>query len=85
MQMIYPLVNQNLVRHHIFEREHHGLLTGSALTDVKITLLQVVDITNIHLAVTLERQHIVHSTRIRKSRKCFTEPYYDFKIKVDMD
>ncbi len=31
--------NQNLVRHHIFEREHNGLLTGSALTDVKITLL----------------------------------------------
>lgn len=27
--------NQNLVRQHLFERDHHGLLTGSPLTDVK--------------------------------------------------
>ncbi|HLG26222.1 MAG TPA: translation factor GTPase family protein, partial [Paenisporosarcina sp.] len=31
--------NQNLVRHHLFEKAHNGLLTGSPLADVKITLL----------------------------------------------
>lgn len=30
---------QNLVRTHVFEKEHLGVLTGSPLTDVKITLL----------------------------------------------
>ena len=30
---------QNLIRHHIFERTHRGLLTGSALTDLEITLV----------------------------------------------
>ncbi len=30
---------QNLVRTHVFEKEHKGVLTGSELTDVKITLL----------------------------------------------
>ena len=30
---------QNLIKTHIFERNHHGLLTGSDITDVKITLL----------------------------------------------
>lgn len=39
MSMIYLLEIKFLVRQHVFERNHHGLLTGSALTDVKITLL----------------------------------------------
>ncbi|GJM80619.1 hypothetical protein HMSSN139_31150 [Paenibacillus sp. HMSSN-139] len=30
---------QNLIGQHVLEREHHGLLTGSPLTDVKVTLL----------------------------------------------
>ena len=30
---------QNLIKTHIFERNHHGLLTGSDIKDVKITLL----------------------------------------------
>ncbi|MBQ4561780.1 MAG: TetM/TetW/TetO/TetS family tetracycline resistance ribosomal protection protein [Clostridia bacterium] len=30
---------QHLVRTHVFEKEHKGVLTGSALTDVKIVLL----------------------------------------------
>ena len=39
MQMISRLAIKILVRSHLFERDHHGLLTGSALTDVKVTLL----------------------------------------------
>ena len=30
---------QRLIRTHVFEREHHGVLTGSPLTDVTVTLL----------------------------------------------
>ncbi len=30
---------QNLIRTHVFEKEHRGVLTGSPLTDVKIVLL----------------------------------------------
>jgi len=31
--------NQNLVKHHIFEKAHRGILTGSEITDVKVTLM----------------------------------------------
>lgn len=31
--------NQNLVKVHIFEKEHRGILTGSPITDIKVTLL----------------------------------------------
>ncbi|MGV3465229.1 MAG: GTP-binding protein, partial [Heyndrickxia sp.] len=34
-----PFSYQNLIRHHLFEKEHRGILTGSALTDIKVTLL----------------------------------------------
>jgi small GTP-binding protein len=30
---------QNLIRHHIFEKEHRGILTGSKLTDLEIILV----------------------------------------------
>lgn len=30
---------QNLVRSHVFERKHHGVLTGAELVDVKVTLV----------------------------------------------
>jgi len=31
--------HQNLVEHHLFEKDHHGVLTGSSITDIKVTLL----------------------------------------------
>ncbi|MBW9235604.1 hypothetical protein JQK62_26100, partial [Leptospira santarosai] len=31
--------NQNLVKHHLLEKAHNGLLTGSPLTDINVTLL----------------------------------------------
>ncbi|OIJ14264.1 elongation factor G [Anaerobacillus arseniciselenatis] len=77
---------QNLVRHHLFEREHHGLLTGSALTDVKVTLLT-------------GRAHNKHTSGgdfceatyralrqgLEKAKNIVLEPYYHFKIKVDVE
>jgi ribosomal protection tetracycline resistance protein len=77
---------QNLIRHHIFEREHRGLLTGSPLTDLKITLLN-------------ERAHVKHTSggdfreatfralrqALEKAENILLEPYYDFRIKVNLD
>ncbi|WP_042347237.1 GTP-binding protein [Bacillus massiliigorillae] len=78
--------NQNLVRHHLLEKEHNGLLAGSALTDVKITLLT-------------GRSHIKHTSGgdfreatyralrqgLEKAEIVLLEPYYQFKIKVELD
>lgn len=81
-----PFSYQNLIRHHLFEKEHRGILTGSALTDIKITLLT-------------GRAHIKHTSGgdfreatlralrqgLEKAENLLLEPYYDYKIKVDMD
>lgn len=78
--------NQNLVKTHIHERQHHGLLTGSALTDVKVTL-------------TKGRAHIKHTSggdfreatyralrqALEKAENILLEPYYRFKIQVPLD
>jgi ribosomal protection tetracycline resistance protein len=78
--------NQNLIEHHLFEQEHHGLLTGSPLTDVKVTLLS-------------GRAHIKHTSGgdfreatyrairqgLEKAENLLLEPVYQYKIKVDLD
>lgn len=78
--------NQNLVRHHLFERDHHGLLTGSALTDVKITLLTGRG-HNEHTHGGDFREATYRALRqgLEKAENVLLEPFYDFKIKVDMD
>lgn len=74
---------QNLVRTHIFEREHHGLLTGSSLTDVKITLLNG----RSHLKHTCGgdfREATFRALRqgFEKTKNILLEPYYKFEINV---
>lgn len=78
--------NQNLVKHHIYERDHKGLLTGSPLTDVKISLLTG-RAHNKHTSGGDFRQATYRALRqgLEKADKVLLEPYYDFKIKVDMD
>lgn len=78
--------NQNLVRTHIFERAHHGLLTGSALTDVKITLLTGRG-HNEHTSGGDFREATFRALRqgLEKADNVLLEPVYDFKIKVGMD
>lgn len=75
--------HQNLIKTHIFEREHNGLLTGSPLTDVKITLLT-------------GREHIKHTSGgdfreatyralrqgLEQAENILLEPYYNFRINV---
>ncbi|MFJ8064357.1 GTP-binding protein [Psychrobacillus sp. NPDC096426] len=78
--------NQNLVLHHLLEREHHGLLTGSSLTDVKITLLTGRG-HNEHTHGGDFREATYRALRqgLEKTKNVLLEPFYDFKIKVDMN
>jgi ribosomal protection tetracycline resistance protein len=78
--------NQNLIRHHLFERDHHGLLTGSALTDVKVTLLTGRG-HNEHTSGGDFREATYRALRqgLEKAKNTLLEPYYDYKIKVDLD
>ncbi|HYK71614.1 MAG TPA: translation factor GTPase family protein [Pseudoneobacillus sp.] len=78
--------NQNLIKHHLFEREHHGLLTGSPITDVKITLLTG----RAHIKHTSGgdfREATIRALRqgLEKASNILLEPIYQFKIKVDID
>lgn len=77
---------QNLIKQHIFEREHHGLLTGSPLTDVKITLLTGRD-HNKHTHGGDFREATFRAIRqgLEKAHNILLEPYYRFKIKVSLD
>lgn len=75
---------QHAVRQHLFEREHHGLLTGSPLTDLRITLLT-------------GRAHVKHTSGgdfreaayralrqgLEKAENMLLEPWYDLKIQVE--
>lgn len=78
--------NQNLVEHYVFEREHHGLLTGSSLTDVKITLLTGRG-HNEHTSGGDFREATHRALRqgLEQAENVLLEPYYDFKIKIDLD
>jgi translation elongation factor EF-G len=72
---------QHLVRTHVFEKEHKGILTGSPLTDVKITL-------------TKGRSHIKHTEGgdfreavcrairqgLEHAENVLLEPYYEIEI-----
>lgn len=81
-----PVGNQNLVRHHLFEREHHGLLTGSSLTDIIITLING-RAHNKHTSGGDFREAAYRALRqgLEKANNVLLEPFYRFKIKVDLD
>ncbi|WP_203248328.1 GTP-binding protein [Sporosarcina beigongshangi] len=78
--------HQNLVHHHLFERDHHGLLTGSALTDVKITLLTGRG-HNEHTSGGDFREATYRALRqgLEQAKNTVLEPFYDYKIKVELD
>lgn len=77
---------QNLIKTHIFEKSHKGILTGSEITDLKITLL-------------IGRAHIKHTSGgdfreatyralrqgLESTKNILLEPYYRFKIDVNVD
>ncbi|MBQ9459991.1 MAG: TetM/TetW/TetO/TetS family tetracycline resistance ribosomal protection protein [Oscillospiraceae bacterium] len=74
---------QRLIFTHILEREHPGVLTGSALTDAKITLVAG----RAHLKHTEGgdfRQAVYRAIRqgLMQAQSVLLEPYYDFRLEV---
>lgn len=77
---------QRLVLTHLEEKEHRGVLTGSALTDVKITLISG----RAHQKHTEGgdfRQATYRAVRqgLRKAQSVLLEPYYDFRMELPME
>ncbi|MDO4619408.1 MAG: TetM/TetW/TetO/TetS family tetracycline resistance ribosomal protection protein [Lachnospiraceae bacterium] len=77
---------QRLILTHVMEREHPGVLTGSALTDTKITLVAG----RSHLKHTEGgdfRQATYRAIRqgLKKTRTMLLEPWYAFVIEIPQD
>lgn len=77
---------QRLIKTHVFEKSHKGVLTASDLTDVKIELLAGKD----HLKHTEGgdfRQSVYRAIRqgLRKAENVLLEPIYAFTINVPTD
>ncbi|MFW6295484.1 MAG: GTP-binding protein [Halanaerobium sp.] len=77
---------QNLVKQHILESEHRGILTGSPLTDLKITLLTG-KAHNKHTSGGDFKEATYRALRqgLEKAENIILEPVYKFKIKVPID
>lgn len=77
---------QNLVRTHIFEREHRGILGGYPITDIKITLLDG-RAHKKHTSGGDFREATFRALRqgIEKVENILLEPYYKFKIEINID
>lgn len=74
---------QRLILTHLEEKEHLGVLTGSALTDVQITLLTG----RAHAKHTEGgdfRQATYRAVRqgLKKAKSILLEPYYEFRLEV---
>lgn len=78
--------NQNLVRTHIFEKDHHGILTGSPITDLKITLLTG-RAHNKHTTGGDFREATFRALRqgLESAKNVILEPYYRYKIEAHID
>lgn len=81
-----PVGTQNVIRNHLFEKDHHGLLTGSPLTDLKITLLTG-RAHNKHTSGGDFREAAFRALRqgLEKANNILLEPFYDYKIKIDLE
>lgn len=78
--------HQNLIKTHIFEKKHHGILTGSEVTDIKITLLTG-RAHNKHTEGGDFREATFRALRqgLEKADNILLEPFYKFKIDVELD
>lgn len=74
---------QRLILTHLEEREHPGVLTGSPITDVKITLLTGKAHTK-HTEGGDFRQATYRAVRqgLKKTKNILLEPYYEFRLEV---
>jgi len=77
---------QRLITTHILEREHPGVLTGSAITDIKFTIVTG----RAHLKHTEGgdfRQATYRAIRqgLKSTESVLLEPYYNFSLEVPVD
>ncbi|MFP3919418.1 translation factor GTPase family protein [Lysinibacillus telephonicus] len=78
--------HQRLVEKHLFERDHHGLLTGYPITDIKFTLLTG-RAHNKHTEGGDFREATFRALRqgLEQAENILLEPYYRFKMKAPLD
>lgn len=77
---------QNLIEQYVLEKEHHGLLTGSPLTDVHITLLTGrADQEHTAGGDFREATHRAIRQGLEQAENRILEPFYNFKMKVQLD
>ncbi|CAM4491514.1 TetM/TetW/TetO/TetS family tetracycline resistance ribosomal protection protein [Paenibacillus typhae] len=77
---------QNQIVQVLLEKGHHGLLTGSPLTDVQITLLSG-RAHNKHTSGGDFREAALRALRqgLEQAENVLLEPFYDFKIRIHAD
>lgn len=77
---------KNLVKQHLLEKEHHGILTGSPVTDLVVTLLTGAGHQQ-HTSGGDFKEATYRALRqgLEKAGNRLLEPYYIFKIKVTQD
>lgn len=74
---------QRLIETHIMERKHRGVLTGSPITDIKITLVGGRS-HNKHTMGGDFRQAVYRAIRqgLMQARSVLLEPYYDVELRI---
>ena len=77
---------QRLILTHLMEKNHKGVLTGSDITDIKITL-KTGKAHNKHTEGGDFRQATYRAVRhaLRKAESVLLEPYYEFSLEVPKD
>ncbi|MBM7608511.1 small GTP-binding protein [Lysinibacillus composti] len=75
--------HQRLIEKHLFERDHHGLLTGYPVTDLRVTLLTG-RAHNKHTEGGDFREATFRALRqgLEQAENVLLEPYYSFKMKA---
>lgn len=78
--------HQRLIEKHLFERDHHGLLTGFPVTDIHLTLLTG-RAHNKHTDGGDFREASFRALRqeVEQVENVLLEPYYRFKMKASSD
>ncbi|MFC7686891.1 GTP-binding protein [Ureibacillus sp. GCM10028918] len=78
--------HQRLIEKHLFEREHHGLLTGYPVTDICFTLLTG-RAHNKHTEGGDFREATFRALRqgLEQAENVLLEPYYRFKMKASIE
>jgi translation elongation factor EF-G len=75
---------QNLIRHHVMERDHKGILTGSSLNDIRFVLTNgAVHEEHTHGGDLREAAYRAVRQGLEKAESVLLEPYYEFIIDVD--